>query len=476
MESDPIRDIRETTNEREVTEGTDAQKDFLSKLSERLPTVIFGSLLCLMDILTIGRNGFEYSPECAMLMHISAMCFVLRFVTSQILTYYLSSFKIGLITSPVTESFFTFKSISALLYDLQLRDEKHFATLIFCIGISTLGTAIGYFMLYRFRAEKVLEKLPGEVGVGLFFTVGWFCFKFSNEFVMGLREKLYGNSVYGYHIPLIYNVVSVCLWRGAKLASVKYPAVSRYTYVIAVMGIAGAFYTWMVLSGWSVEECRREKLLPEEPSLESLRSSWLKDLSLSSIDFRKASKCWLTILTLPVLNIIHFPINIATIQKGCRTKANMKKELFSHGVNNLVGTFVGVFPVYIVSSSTISLNTPVRGKRVDTLLIGASVLVLFLSAQKLISLLPNICFNMLLLFISFDILWDSTLEIREMGAYCTVFSLSVAIASLANNNLATGVLVGLVIYGAKKAVYYYAKKKRTESDSFISSTISIPEK
>ncbi|KAI5191007.1 hypothetical protein NECID01_1237 [Nematocida sp. AWRm77] len=435
---------------------------------ERIPAVVFGVLLYFMDALTLGGMGLCSTPTSPELTYISRTFFVLGVAVSQTVFYCCSSFTMGVMSSPITEAFLMFQSLSAKLEAKGLSAEQHFATLVACIGISTCMTGCMYMCLYVMGAQKILKRIPSEIGTSLFFTIGWLCVKMSNKTLWGIKDL---SVVY----TVLFNAMGLGLWMLSKYLSKKVPAVERYAYMIIVGCLMCGFYAWVWVSGASIDGLVKKGILSETQSYSSLKSSWISDLRLSSVQLGCIPGVLLQLVNISLLNMVHFPINLAAIEKGCGIKPSMKKELLAHGVSNFAACLVGGFPTYIISSSTIALNTPIRAYKTDTLIIAGCVLALYFLGQSVIACIPRPCVDMLLFFVGVDIIVDAGMEIVCSGWFLTIFCGAIATVCVLTDAIEIGMIIGVCTLGAKKMYTHFTSKKQEIETSFSTSVLPIRE-
>ncbi|KAH9387040.1 uncharacterized protein NEMAJ01_1936 [Nematocida major] len=422
---------------------------FKGSVKERLSCGLLGIILCFMDTLTIGTIGLGSCPDIDLPKY-SEIFFVMGLLASQLTFYIFSSFRIGIVTTPISENFVAFGEVSGLLYtEGGLRGAQFFWTLMAFISLSTILTGFVFFALYVTGFQKILAKVPKQIGVSLFFVIGVFCCIYGNESILGLTKN--GKNIYTREgIILAYNFVGAGLWCAARYASKKYPSFGPFSYS-AVLALAVALSYIPIFLVWGgIDQARHANILPTQTKsfFTLFDLPLIKELSPSAIawEWIFSVKILLRMLGVIAINLVQFPINVSAISTACKTEAHIKKELLANGVSNVASSVVGGFPTYVVSSSTIAFN---RNKsitaRKDGLLMAVAFAVLYILGQSVFSYIPQICLDCLLLFIGLDIIYDSGMDIWGMGSYTILFSVCVVVPAICLKNIPVGMGIGMLI-------------------------------
>ncbi|KAI5137106.1 hypothetical protein NEAUS06_2102 [Nematocida ausubeli] len=447
----------------EMDEGppTDAATAHKTTLRERISCALLGIVLYFMDILTIGAIGLGNISGMDLPKY-SKVMFLIGICSSQIIFFLFSSFTIGVITTPISENFVTIAGVTEALSQVyKLEGSTLFWTLLVFIAISTLMTSFVFFILYVTGFQKILSKVPAEIGIALFFVIGCFCCIFGNASSMKIADKM-SSEIARWSILVMYNGLALVSWGVAKLIARKFPKIGPFSYGLVLFALIGLSYI-PILGVWgSIANARKSEFLP--PGGKSFFI--LFDLPLM-MEFGLDKVAWSCIFTfdmllkmasIVIINLVQFPVNMPAISTGCRVAPSLKKELLANSVSNLFSSVFGGFSTYVVSSSTIALNKggPIT-KKIDGLMSVVCFLALYLVGQTAFSYVPQICLDMLLLFIGFDILMDSVIGIWSKGLYTIIFSSAVAIPCLYLNNLPIGMAVG---FGISLLVYLRKLQKQ----------------
>ncbi|KAI5190971.1 hypothetical protein NEMIN01_1304 [Nematocida minor] len=447
METDNI--IEETSFVKEEIEAVEIRKvKYQTTVKERLSCCLLGILLYFMDTMTVGRIGFG-SIQGMDLQKYSSLLFVVGAISSQILFFVFSSFKMGLITTPISENFIAYGELSKSLHiNNNLYGPQLFYTVIAFITISTFLTSLVFFTLYLLGFQRVLEKIPKEIGTVLFFVIGCLCCVYGNASMIDIGSKY--SSATKYLIIASYSAGGLGLWVLSQHIGKRYPSFGPFSYFVNFLFLTALSYIPIFFFWGGVEEARAAGFLPSQgKNLMALFDLPLfHEFSLDRIQWSLIFNAngFLKIAGIVLINLVQFPINIPAITTGCSVKSSTEKELLSNGFSNMFSTIFGGFSTYVVSSSTIAYNrNKVSTKKIDGLALVFIFSVLYILGQTFFSFVPQACLDMLLLFIGFDILKDSIITVWNEGAYSIFFTVCVALPTLYTQDLPIGLCIGILL-------------------------------
>lgn len=433
----------------------------------RLPYILFGLILYAMDVFTIGSK--VYSSEisgCSLdLAGISCFLFVLGTAVSQVVFYTMSSFNLALLASSISETFIETQSLSLGLWKTQVSDAEFLSTTLVCFGLSTLFTAAGFFLLYYFGAEKALSRVPKDLMRSLFLTVGIFCCIFANDTVLAGSPDNMAN-------VLFFNAACMALWGCCKYAVLKKPGLAKHVYILAFFLALAAFYLLVAIGKVSIGESRAAGVLPRTAFGMSVKSL-VSHLGLRDVKYSFVLKSIPRLLNMALFNIVHFPINVQAIQKITGAPCDVRQELLANGAANIACSVFSTLPSYLVSSSTVSLNTPSRGKRKDGLVIGLLLFGLSFVMGRVVFYVPYLCFDMLLFFIGLDIFLGSVHGILARGSFSLVMSLIVSGVAVKQKSLQRGIGAGAAAYALRFLYRKWRAVGEKDAAGFVSVTLPM---
>ncbi|KAI5179675.1 sulfate permease, SulP family [Nematocida sp. AWRm80] len=426
---------------------------------DRVGNTLSGCLLYLMDSLTVGMIGLSMND--VSLFRMSSNMFVIGAMSSQLVFFLFSSLRIPVITSPISESFVAFQTLSTDLLDIGLKDSKYLSTLLFAISISTLITGLIFLVMYLLRAQRIINILPNEISTVLFFIVGCFCYKFGNTSILATTDTMIDMGIITENtkklLILAYNIFSIGLYALSKYISSKYPKIQPYTSILLVLLLSGIIYGCMPLLSLSIDYYIKLGILQsDQTTTNNIR------ISIQDIQFKEVFSRIYSLIGIALLNILHFFINIPAVKKGCNTTVNVRKELLCNGISNCVSCVAGGYPTYLLSSSTIALNMNGTGKKIDTALITVVFSILFFVGRQVFIYIPQGCFDMLLLFIGMDILLECVKDIYTCSQMDRLIYIILvvpsAVVSMYYSNIQFGMVLSLCLYGCIYLLRKYVLK------------------
>ncbi|KAI5171061.1 hypothetical protein NEFER03_0463 [Nematocida sp. LUAm3] len=459
------------TEEKKISNIYRKKEDKIDKkqwIKERTAVISLGILLYLMDALTIGRKALLANGSIVPFYEsISVIFFVLAILLGQIVFYCFSSFSIGLMTSPISETFFSFNTLSLSLSEKYgLTEDRHLCTLVACLMVSSMLTGLGFFLVYLLKLDRFLKGIPDVLSAGLFFVIGCFCILFANETIRKISTK----QVYVY----IFNIFAVIGWFTCGYLKKKLPSIASYIYVLYLIGMVLCVYSYMYVAGWTMEDLQNAQILSSPPKEFLKGPSWASKCSLSSIDFFVIFKNLHVLAGISLINMIHLPINTTAIYKGTQNPFTLSKELLVNGVSNCCSVVCGGLPIYVLSSSTIALNASIKTKKIDTLLLGVGFCLFYFIFRRFFFYIPSLCFDILLFFIGLDIFVPSAYDIWEMGWFGMAVTAGMAVFALGMDSLQLGVAAGIIIFAFRAIVQrIHAHKKRDSTEPRIE-VVSVP--
>lgn len=461
MEKNIFKDVIRTVKTQNVTinrieEPVNSKIKSKGSVKERLSCFMLGIILYFMDAMTIGTKGLGEIPGMNLAKY-SGVFFVVGILASQLAFFSISSFSIGVMATPISENFVTFGKMTEYFYDKNggnLRGSDLFWTLITFISLCSLLTSIAFLVLYLVGFSEILELMtPTELPDALFIVIGIFCVQYGQDGVTSiLTEAKITNESYKYYIILgLFTALLFALWYIANQAKTTYKPIAPFMYFITFLVTVAVAHVAMLVFFNDIDKTRAMKILPTVGQ----NFSTLFDLPLlAKFEFSNISwsallskKSILTMLGVVALNLLQFPINVSMVKKQCHIDAKEEKALLTNSASNFLSSvFGGFFPTYLLSSSTVAFNQNSNiTKKIDGVILAVLFAFLYVFGQSVFSFVPQMCLDMLLVFIGFDILKDSIISIWNLGAYAIAYTFCIAIFSLQYENLPIGMAVGLGI-------------------------------
>lgn len=151
-------------------------------------------------------------------------------------------------------------------------------------------------------------------------------------------------------------------------------------------------------------------------------------------------------LTLSIVGLLESLLTTDLINELTETKSSKNREVKGQGIANIVtGFFGGMAGCGMVGQSIINIRSGGKG-RLSTFVSGAFLLTLIFVFRDIVKQIPMAVLIGIMIMVAFETFsWKSLQELRKMPlADAIVMPVTVAIALL-TNDLAKGVLVGVII-------------------------------
>lgn len=407
--------------------------------------VFLGAVLYLMYVMTVGEKMFfsEGSFEGAEVQLASTFLFVMSSCVSQAVFFSMSSYTTGIISSPITESF---KNIQILHQSLSadVASDKIFTNLFLCMGLATLFTSAGFFLMYIFHAENAIKKIPSGISISLFVSIGFLCVSYANERID--RITIYSPNYKKWMLPFCFNVLGIAITLLCWICEDSFPAVGKYSvlWVSALFTSTFYFSVWrwnesissLVDNGWLLKDPRVD-VSPTAPSL-----------VFSHIDPKAIISQILAIITIAGLNIIQFPINFGPTANQTGEKACARQEILANGVCNAITAMFGA-SAQVLPSSTITVHRAGSINRKDTLLFAVCLALIVYFGYRYIFYIPFVVFDILFLCLGLGFVLRSGLAAAKEGKGVFVMVFFVSLVSIITESIVWGAVVACALYMLK---------------------------
>jgi SulP family sulfate permease len=329
--------------------------------------------------------------------------------------------------------------------------EERLATGVAVMGISTLLSGVGLYLIGRFNLGRIARIMPFPVAAGFLAGSGWLLIASAlfllthtsslADLAQTLRaDGLPPNLLLG--IALVVALVIASRAIGGALAA-----------FLPLSAALAAFYLGLALAGLTLEDARAMGLLPAAPTDDF---GQYPDIALFGlIDWTAVATVSLTILAVVMLNAIAFMLNVSGIEMAVRTDISIDAEARTTGATNIaIGAFGGILG-FVASDSTIVAHKLGCNSRILGLGLGLTTLVGCIFAGQIVSHVPTFMAAGLLLYFGVMMLTDwliltrARLSLHDWAIIPIILGVTVAVDILAA--IVVGMLVALLIF-----VYNYA--------------------
>ncbi|KAI5168109.1 hypothetical protein NEIRO03_2408 [Nematocida sp. AWRm78] len=417
----------------------------------KCPVVFFGAVLYLMYVMTVGEKMFSTAgafPGAE--AHItSAVLFVIASCISQILFFALSSYASGVISSPISESFAHVQVMHESLA-AQVPPNKVFTNLFVCLAVSALITSAGFFLMYVFRAERVIRRIPSGMSMALFVSIGFLCVSYANERVLAAEMPKIQRIVAVSGFNIIGMAVTVFFYACKKRA----PIVTRYSVLWVGIAFTAVFYISAYLCGETLSSLLGKGWLLSDPRKPVKLS--VPNLVFSYIDIKTVLNQLPAILKIAAMNLLQFPINFPPAKAQTGRTACARNELFANGVCNAATSLFGC-STQVLPSSTIAVYESGSRSTIDTLLFAVALVFSLGLGYQCLLYIPFAVFDMLFLCLGMNIVLQSGIDAYNEGWGVLAIVAGVSLVSVVSNSVLCGAAVGATFYGVKYMLHRIAK-------------------
>lgn len=425
------------------------------KILHKTPLVAFGVVLYFMYILTVGTKMF---PDGTLLQgqsaqKISTCLFVASSFASQLLHFFFSSFSVGVITSPIAESFLSTRQLCHRL-TTTLPPHQVYPTLLFSMSLSALLTGILFCAVYVLRGERLFKQLPRSFSNALFLVLGLLGVRYANERL--------GTITLPVRPPLalaLFNSLGALLTILSLAARRRCPLVARYSVLWIALAATATFYLVASYSQASFDTLVANGWFTRDPRIPETFSLPLP--ALGHTNYRAVLHHSRFVLESALVNLLQFPINFPPTVSQTKVAAKTRQELLVNAAANVATSALGCSS-YLLPASTIMLRRAGSTEKIDTALIGAGMLICFLCFRQYFDYLPFLVFDLLLLFLGMTIVLNTATDVVTQAPGTIPMVLAVAGVSVLTQNILVGAVTAA---GLNLAIALFRKVRSPRSAS-----------
>ncbi|WP_341990239.1 SulP family inorganic anion transporter [Azorhizobium sp. AG788] len=171
-------------------------------------------------------------------------------------------------------------------------------------------------------------------------------------------------------------------------------------------------------------------------------------------------------LTLAAVGLLESLLTAQIVDDLTDTSSDKNRECAGQGLANIASAvFGGMGGCAMIGQSVINVSSGARG-RLSTLTAGLALLILLVALQDLLAIVPVAALTAVMLMVSINTFsWQSIVRLRSNPAQSSIVMLATVATVVATNDLAKGVLVGVLLSG----MFFASKVSRL---SRVSSTLS----
>jgi SulP family sulfate permease len=161
--------------------------------------------------------------------------------------------------------------------------------------------------------------------------------------------------------------------------------------------------------------------------------------------------------TLAAVGLLESLLTAQIVDDMTDTSSNKNRECMGQGVANMASAvFGGMGGCAMIGQSVINVSSGARG-RLSTLVAGGFLLVLLVALQDLLAIVPVAALTAVMIMVSINTFsWRSLSQLRTNPLPSSLVMLATVVVVVATKDLATGVLIGVLLSG----VFFAGKVSR----------------
>lgn len=317
--------------------------------------------------------------------------------------------------------------------------ESIFATIVAASALSTLLTALIFFLLGTFDLGNLVRYLPYPVVGGFLAGTG----------VLLLRGALRSMTDQDLAISTLLRAETVLQWLPALVLSIGFLLLlRRYSHFLILPGLVLAtvalFYLFLGLSGTTLESARaRGWLLTTTPT----SAMWqpLTPATVAQVDWSVLWEYVGALAAIPVICTTSMLLNSSGLELMRRGDIDFNRELRGAGIGNLVSGLSGCHAGYVSMSLSALVDHMGAATRATPLLITLFFGATLYFGSAILSYVPTLLLDSMLLFLGLsfvvDWLYDTWWRLSRID-YLMIAFIVMAIAGL---GMLAGVGLGLAL-------------------------------
>ncbi|KAG9028683.1 hypothetical protein FRB95_006157 [Tulasnella sp. JGI-2019a] len=427
-------------------------KDIATDAVSSIPAVILGLLLNILDGLSYGFIMFPAGSVFAGFGSIGVSMFFVTTIVSQLVYSLGGSSFAGANGSMMIEVVPFFHLIANGILEVVGDDtEAVIATTMVAFSFSAFITGLTFFVLGHFKLGNIIGFFPRHILVGCIGGVGVFLVE------TGLEVSASVNADDGFQYNLstfklfFMNSKSLTLWLPPFAIAVLFRLLTtrakhQLVFPLYFMSIPCIFYIVKAILGIDLDTLRN--------------SGWVFDVGSEAVpwyqfytyfkwhktSFKALIATMPTQLALLFFNILHPPLNVPALAVSLNAdNVDTNRELVAHGISNVLASFLGTVPNYLVYVNTLMFYRVGGGSRISGLLLAAGTAVLLVVGTGPIGFIPIMLVGALIFVLGIDLIKEAVWDTRHRTSrseYGTIIAIMICMSLW---DFVTGVLFGIVL-------------------------------
>ena len=349
-----------------------------------------------------------------------------------------------------------------------LGEDVIITTVLVVLSICTCLLGVALVIIGRMRFAVLVQYIPVPVIGGYLAFIGFFCGKAGITMMTGLQssglrfvEELLQPDMFMLWFP------GMCLGLGMYLSLRTFS--SPYVLPIYMCCMLAAFYSFLHLQGWSVQDARDMHLISPLTKTAPFYESWFVYQKMGEIAWDQLPKQFFRWCGMFVVVAFSSSLDVAAIEMELNRPLDYNKELQTVGISNVVSGLLGGYTgSYIFSQTIFTLRRKVSSRMCGCVIVACELLIITFPFA-ITSYIPKLFFGAFLTLIAVDLMFEWLVVARKkiMGTEFVVCWLT--FLSMQFTGVEAGLVIG-ILFSTIGFVFSYADITTVEPN-FKSSTV-----
>jgi len=349
-----------------------------------------------------------------------------------------------------------------------LGEDVIITTVLVVLSICTCLLGVALVIIGRMRFAVLVQYIPVPVIGGYLAFIGFFCGKAGITMMTGLQssglrfvEELLQPDMFMLWFP------GMCLGLGMYLSLRTFS--SPYVLPIYMCCMLVAFYSFLHLQGWSVQDARDMHLISPLTKTAPFYESWFVYQKMGEIAWDQLPKQFFRWCGMFVVVAFSSSLDVAAIEMELNRPLDYNKELQTVGISNVVSGLLGGYTgSYIFSQTIFTLRRKVSSRMCGCVIVSCELLIITFPFA-ITSYIPKLFFGAFLTLIAVDLMFEWLVVARKkiMGTEFVVCWLT--FLSMQFTGVEAGLVIG-ILFSTIGFVFSYADITTVEPN-FKSSTV-----
>lgn len=304
--------------------------------------------------------------------------------------------------------------------------KKLISTVVVGLSLSTALLGLAVVATGKLKLANYVQLLPVPVVGGYLAFIGFFCLEAGLSMMAGveIRGLLQWPLLIHTSGALVHVLPGVALGFGILLVVKRYRNFSALA--ITLFSIPLAFYLLLLLSPYSLQDCRDHGWVGTETSTPAFYNMWAI-YKFSEVQWNYIPRQFLQWLAMYLVVAFSSSLDVAAIELEMGSSLDYDHELVTVGWSNVASGLLGGYTGSYIFSQTILTRRAKTKSRLTGVILVLAELVFVCMPYSIVGYFPKAFFGSVLCFIGFALmtewLWDirSKVSVSEYGLVWLTF-------------------------------------------------------